>query len=188
VGWDNGWFVAVSEWANRTTWIQQPVLLFTQYGIVLLALAAVGLIWRARHQGGLALASALWVGLSMVLAPGIGLVIKSVVAEPRPCRAMPDVPTLLPCDVPTDYAFPSNHTTICAAFAVAVFLVNKRWGLFAGVFAVLMAMSRVVVGVHYPHDVLAGLLLGGLVGALGIPVRIWVAPLIDRVTAPRATT
>jgi undecaprenyl-diphosphatase len=179
---DSGWLTAITGWAQRTTWIQQPVLLFTNYSIVLVAVAAVWLVWRARHQGGAALAGALWIPIAMLLAPGLGLVIKSVVAEPRPCRVLPDLHILAPCDQPTDYSFPSNHTAICAAFAIALFLVHRRWGLLAGVLALLMAMSRMVVGVHYPHDVIAGLLLGGLVGVLGLGARPWLALLIDRVT------
>jgi undecaprenyl-diphosphatase len=182
-GWsDTSWYVVVNEWAHRATWLREPVVLFTNYGVVLLAIAAVLILWSVRHRGSHALATALWIPIAMVLTPGLGLVIKSVVAEPRPCRTLPDVPTLLPCDLPTDYAFPSNHSAICAAFAVALFLLHRRWGLLAGMFAVLMALSRVVVGVHYPHDVLAGLLLGALVGALGVLVRTRLAVLIDRVT------
>jgi membrane-associated phospholipid phosphatase len=168
---DSGWYAAIGDWAHRTTWIQQPFLLFSKYGIVLLALAGVVVFWRVRHHGIEAMVTAAWIPLAMVTAPGLGLVIKRIVAEPRPCRSLPDIPTLVPCDAPTDFSFPSNHAAICAAFAVAVFLLNRRWGLVAGVFALLMALSRVVIGVHYPHDVVAGLLLGGLAGLLGIPVR-----------------
>jgi undecaprenyl-diphosphatase len=89
-GWnDSGWYLAVAQWAQRTSWIQQPVLLFTRYGIVLLAAAAVVAVWRARHQSGIALATALSIPSAMLLAPGLGLVIKALVAEPRLCRTCP---------------------------------------------------------------------------------------------------
>ncbi|MER6874866.1 phosphatase PAP2 family protein, partial [Amycolatopsis sp. NPDC000673] len=112
-----------------------------------------------------------WVPIAIAVALAVDTVLKSVFAEVRPCRVVAGVHTLLPCDPPTDYAFPSNHTVIVAAFAVAVLLVNRKWGVWALVFAVLMGISRVYVGAHYPHDVLAGFVVGAGVGLLGIVVR-----------------
>jgi undecaprenyl-diphosphatase len=180
---DDGWYRAVTQWAQQTRWLQEPALLFTEYGIVLLALASLWILWRVRYRDSVMIATALWIPLAMVLAPAAGLVIKSIVAEPRPCRSLVNVTTVLACDGPTDYSFPSNHSAICAAFAVALFVLHRRWGLVAGIFAVLMAASRVYVGAHYPHDVIVGLVVGGLVGALGYLVRGWLAPLVDRLRA-----
>ncbi len=61
------------------------------------------------------------------------------------------------------WSFPSNHAAIAAAAAVALLFVSRLLGAVAGVAAVAMAGSRVWVGLHYPHDVLAGVLVGGLV-------------------------
>ncbi|MCX7770014.1 MAG: glycosyltransferase family 39 protein [Proteobacteria bacterium] len=61
------------------------------------------------------------------------------------------------------YSMPSNHAT--NAFAVAFFLKNyikKIFPLF--ILASLIAISRVIIGVHYPSDVLMGILLGAIVG------------------------
>ena len=62
-----------------------------------------------------------------------------------------------------DYSFPSGHTLHAVAFsaiAIAHFPV-LAWGLVP--FSILTAVSRVVLGLHYPTDVLAGALLGSLI-------------------------
>lgn len=62
-----------------------------------------------------------------------------------------------------DYAhvsFPSGHSTTAGALAVVILVLAPRFRALALVLAGLVAMSRVVVGAHYPSDVVAGLLLG----------------------------
>ena len=80
-------------------------------------------------------------------------------------------------DKTTDFSFPSDHATAAGAVAVGLVLTNRRWGIFAGVLAVVMAFTRVYVGAHYPADVLAGLALGGAVAAAG---AVLVVPLLSR--------
>jgi undecaprenyl-diphosphatase len=60
-------------------------------------------------------------------------------------------------------SFPSGHSTIYAALATSAFFFSKRLGIFVGVFAVLIGLSRVISGVHWPIDVLGGLLIGTLI-------------------------
>lgn len=55
---------------------------------------------------------------------------------------------------------------MAGAVAVGLLFVNRRLGVLATVLALLMAMTRVYVGAHFPADVLAGLVLGGLVAAI----------------------
>ncbi|MGW4215019.1 phosphatase PAP2 family protein [Lentzea sp. NPDC004789] len=171
------WLVAAEEWVHREVWLQQPLVVFNEFGLVLLGVFVLALlVWAVRTRRPGVVAQALWVPMSMAVAPAVGLVVKNIAAEPRPCRVVTDVPLLLPCEAPTDFSFPSNHTTIAAAFAVSLLLLNRRWGAVAAVFALAMAVGRVLVGAHYPHDVLAGLLLGGLVGACGLLVaKPWLA-------------
>lgn len=96
-------------------------------------------------------------------APGwLDALLKLAVREDRPCRTL-RVPTLEACPGPGDWSFPSNHAALAAAAAVALVFVSRRLGAIALVAAVLMAASRVWVGVHYPHDVLAGVAVGASV-------------------------
>ncbi len=67
----------------------------------------------------------------------------------------------------TFQSFPSGHATTSFALATAIFLVAGRWGALAYVGAVLIALSRIVDGVHYFSDVVAGTFLGVL-GALWV--------------------
>lgn len=120
--------------------------------------------------------------LSAVLA-STGLVVfvlKAIVQRKRPYLVVPGMHALV-FEAPTDFSFPSGHAAGSFAFAtfVAVVLVRharrepaekkRRIALaaFALVCAAGVAMSRCVLGVHFPGDVLAGALLGSTFGSLG---------------------
>lgn len=59
------------------------------------------------------------------------------------------------------HSFPSDHAAYFSAIAMGIFLANRRWGIFAFVWSlVVIDLPRIYVGAHYPSDVLAGLALG----------------------------
>lgn len=85
--------------------------------------------------------------------------LKNLVARPRPYTQIPGLTALIPAQV--DWSFPSGHTT--ASFASAgIYLqtLPRKYGIPALILAALIAFSRLYVGVHYPTDVLAGMLIG----------------------------
>lgn len=63
-------------------------------------------------------------------------------------------------------AFPSGHATFVGALATGVFLQNKKIGIIFIIGAILVAIARVLAGVHWPIDVVVGLIFGGLVSVL----------------------
>ncbi|PJE96282.1 phosphatase PAP2 family protein [Streptomyces carminius] len=139
--------------------------------LVLAAVLAVA-CWRVRRAGPRVLARALLGPVAVAVAYGLSETVKLVVRQERPCRAVADAaPAIAPCPAPGDWSFPSNHATVAAAAAVAVVLVWRTAGRLVLPLAALTAFSRVFLGVHYPHDVVAGALLGAAV----VPLVAWAA-------------
>ncbi|RSO03233.1 hypothetical protein DMH18_38265 [Streptomyces sp. WAC 06783] len=160
-------YEAVTRLAQHSPrWLDTAVTVWSAYGLALFALLMILGWWRARRTGAAAAVMALAIPLAALLAYGLDVVLKLVVREDRPCQSL-RVSTLEACPAPGDWSFPSNHAAIAAAAAVALLFVSRWLGALACGAAAAMAASRVWVGVHYPHDVLTGLVVGGLT-ALGI--------------------
>ena len=64
---------------------------------------------------------------------------------------------------PTDFSFPSGHTSASFAAAMTFFHFNRKIGKFLIVLAVLIGISRLYLFVHYPTDVIAGAIIGILI-------------------------
>ncbi|MFI2366101.1 phosphatase PAP2 family protein [Promicromonospora sp. NPDC019610] len=122
-------------------------------------------------------------GAGAAAAYGTSEVVKLLVTEERPCRAV-DVATVLACPLPGDWSWPSNHSTIAGALAVACLLVAPRLWPVVVPLALAVAGARVAAGVHYVHDVASGLALGVLVTCLvGLTVHAGAQRLTRRSTA-----
>lgn len=155
----------IVDFAHATPpWVQHFAELFTELGLLLFAVLFLAAWWRSRtrDEGSIALA------VLAPLATAAGYVVsesfKSVVDEERPCRTVTEAAaSLVPCPPTGDWSFPSNHSAIAGAAALALALAWPRIALLTVPLAVLMAFSRVFVGVHYPHDVAVGLVVGALV-------------------------
>jgi len=93
----------------------------------------------------------------------ISKVLKILIQVPRPPFSLEGVQSLFG---KTSYAFPSDHATFFMALAVAIFFINKKAGLIFLVLALLIGIARIVVGVHFPVDILGGFALGALVAYL----------------------
>jgi len=72
----------------------------------------------------------------------------------------------------SDFSFPSGHTSASFAAAMAIYTMNKKWGLAAFAFAVIMGFSRLYLGVHFPTDVLVGAFLGWAMAMITILIFI----------------
>ncbi|MFD3925713.1 phosphatase PAP2 family protein [Streptomyces sp. NPDC058614] len=146
---------------HAPAWLDDSVSAWSTYGLALFAVLMTIGWWRARRVGATASVTALAVPFVVVIAYGVDAALKLLVREDRPCQSL-RVATLKACPAPGDWSFPSNHAAIAAAAAMALLFVSRRLGAIAVVAAGVMAASRVWVGAHYPHDVVAGVVLGAL--------------------------
>lgn len=178
---DGSWYTSVTDFARDTHWLNATVFAYTSFGIVVFAVLALFGWWIARHNDTCTMTAALAVPVAGVLAYVVNDGIKSVFAEPRPCYALPRDFLIERCPPLSDYAFPSNHTTVAAACAAALFLVSWRLGAVGVLATVVMAFSRVYVGAHYPHDVFGAIAVGALVGTVtALALRRFAAPLVAK--------
>ena len=123
-------------------------------------------------------------GFAALLALGVADVISHVWLRPRPYVAHPGVAHLF--IAPSgDPSFPSDHATAAFAIAVSILLRHRKAGILAVALATIVALSRVVVGTHYPSDVAGGALIGTLAALFfwWPPVRRPLHRLADHVAA-----
>lgn len=130
-------------------------------GLLFLAAAAVMLCFKRTRKAGAAALLAIAVGFVCT-----NLILKNLVSRPRPWLGVEGLTALVVENDPN--SFPSGHTTAAFAFASALWrTAPDRWMRWAALAcAVLMGLSRLYVGVHYPSDVLVGVLVGLLSGWL----------------------
>lgn len=89
--------------------------------------------------------------------------LKPLVARARPFDARPILDVLL-ISPPKDFSFPSGHTMSSFASAVIIYYMNRKAGICALILGTLIGFSRLYLYVHYPSDVFAGAIIGGLIG------------------------
>lgn len=109
-------------------------------------------------------------GLAMGIALALEIICCNVVLKPfvariRPCDVNTAVQLLI--ERPLDYSFPSGHTASSFAAASALYFGSKKIWIPAAILAGLIAFSRLYLYVHYPTDVLAGALIGIMIGWIG---------------------
>ena len=143
--WVVAWLKIVSRLSDGWVW-----------GAVVLAMPWVD------HTSGTSV-SIRMVGVALVNLMIYGIV-KHTIARPRPYRSCPGI---RPCTPSLDeFSFPSGHTLHAVAFALILASYYPALNFVLWPFAALVGVSRVVLGLHYPSDVIVGAAVGALTAAV----------------------
>lgn len=137
------------------------ITLFGEAGIFWIAVTLLLILIPSKRKTGLTCA------ISMIFVFVATFAIKYAVARTRPYDACTEIIPLI--DKLRDYSFPSGHTSVC--FSVSLILArkeNRKIWIPAIILSVLVAFSRLYLGVHYPSDVLGGFLVALVFSSLAV--------------------
>lgn len=153
--YDYGFFLYLYNLNQSNQSWQEFFYFFARYGIVLVILSMVYLIWNKRIN---ALICTLFAAF---FASIVDIIIYFTWNRPRPFITHTDINAVVEKMRVDVSSFPSSHTYVAFAFATSVYLYgHKKLGTVLYVIAILIATSRVANGLHYPSDVIGGALLG----------------------------
>jgi len=147
--------------ANPVTDFIMPIVTSDDLLRVLFALGIIALLVFGRKRF-------IWVAVIAIAVLTItdqaaSALLKPLFGRPRPCHVMA-VHLLVNCG--KGYSFPSSHAANLFGQALFFGLLYKKWLPYALAFAFLVGVSRIWVGVHYPLDMIGGMILGSLTGAI----------------------
>lgn len=158
----SGWLFSLGEGSLSWMWI-----LFARLLIYILFLLFLFILIRYKSSVKERLFFLLFFLFQFVISWGIlTQSISFFTARPRPFLALSFEPLFY--TLSHTAAFPSGHTVTMFSIAVVIFLIHKKAGMWAGVLALLSALSRVISGVHWFGDILGGILI-----ALGTAFLLW---------------
>ena len=183
------------QWAVDAGWLKHPLLViedvFDTLGLILMTAALALAMWLKGHRRAAAFAAGV-----MLADWGVRILAKALVGRERPEWQITD-------DLLSTKAFPSGHaagiTALAGVLAVLVAMLVRRSNLRRAAYAglallvVLVCLDRVLLGRHYPSDVIGGVLLGAAVVLVGLAVysplpvshAIKAEPLVEVVTSDR---
>ncbi len=157
--------------ANHNLFIDLLIVFFAQYSLYILVLTAASLIvmepdFKRRYY------FIFLTVLSVIISSGVvNTVIKYFYYNPRPYLVIDNVKTLiLP---PDSSSMPSGHMMFIVPIALSIFYFNRRAGMWFIGTTVLMGIARVIAGVHWPLDILAGMFFGTLCFYLAKELLYW---------------
>ncbi|MDH6144950.1 MULTISPECIES: phosphatase PAP2 family protein [Kitasatospora] len=176
-GIDGSLFTAVTDFARSTRWLNTPIDLWTNAGLGVFAVLMLIGWWNARRRDTSTMTLALAAPVAVGFAFAVAEVAKKLVAEARPCYGLPHDYFVDACPVPSDYAFPSGHSTTAFATVAALWALDRRLSVIAAAFAVFEGFTRVYLGDHYPHDVVGAAILA-------VPVAYLVSRILGRIALP----
>lgn len=153
-------FSFINGFAGRWVWLDYFGIFCADYlGYILLFVLAILLLINYKKYWKMVLEALIAAGFTrFVLAE----IIRQFWFRQRPFVLQNFVPLIV--QSAEEASFPSGHATFFFALATIVYFYNKKLGIIFFIASFFIALARVFVGVHWPSDILAGALLGILMG------------------------
>lgn len=157
-------FYFLNDFAGRSPFFDDLVVILAAYLQYVLIVVFLLLLFSSTYTRREKLYTFWTTTISICVARlGITEIIRFLYHRPRPFLALRAQKLLSDSQwfySDTEWSFPSGHSAFFFAMATAIFLYNKKWGIWFFIAAILMNISRIIVGVHYPSDILAGAVIG----------------------------
>jgi len=145
--------------ANPITDFIMPLVTIDLHLKIFYGVCVLLLLWKGDRRLRFAVIASI---VALVISDQLAsAVLKPIFARPRPCKVM-EVHLLVACGA--GFSLPSSHAANLFAQAFLFRTITPRSAKFLIPLAIVVALSRVFVGVHYPFDVLTGAALGTVVG------------------------
>ena len=146
----------------KSAFLDSLMILITKLGnlgMIWIAIGVILIFFNKYRRCGLFML----ISLLATFLIGEGL-IKNIVCRPRPFIENNNIQLLI--EAPLSYSFPSGHSASSFSAAWTIIKFNKVLGILSIALAALIAFSRIYLCVHYPSDVIAGMLLGIIVSQI----------------------
>jgi len=152
-------FNLINQFAGKWEWLDYSAMFFAKYlewflWLVLILFLVVNIKknWKIVVQAFLA------AGITKFI---LAEFIRWLWFRPRPFVALNFIPLIN--QSPLEASFPSGHASFYFAMSTIVYFYNKKAGILFYIATIIITLSRIFVGVHWPSDILAGAVLGVLV-------------------------
>ncbi len=144
--------------------IVTSIALFVSYKFIYILIVLL-LVWSLFFAGNKMFTFSLF-ALTGSVAWVMAFIVKGIFQIARPGILQGIVPRI----IETGFSFPSQHATVFFSLAFVSFLINRKLGFFLMFCALMISISRMVLGVHYFIDIVGGAVLGLMVALLFIKI------------------
>ncbi|MFF2447974.1 undecaprenyl-diphosphatase [Neobacillus sp. NPDC058068] len=172
-------FKAINQYAGSSKFLDSLMVLISKKARFVYFLVVIILCLRHNDYKKMTVYTGVSVGVTYV----ISFLIKLFVFQPRPfvnhlVHLLPPVPSK------KDSSFPSKHTTIAFAAATSVFVYHRLAGSFLWLLSILVGISRIWTGQHYPSDILGSAIIGNVSAYVIKRIETIWNPLVSRIFRP----
>ncbi|MER7170916.1 phosphatase PAP2 family protein [Streptomyces mesophilus] len=169
-------------------WLDRAIGFVGEYGLLIALVVLVLWCWasvRRRPEPEVSVAGLVWAPLAAGIAVLVNIPIRGFVERPRPFVDHTGLELLV--DGKSDFSFVSDHATLAMALGAGLFVANRKFGLIGIALALVEGFCRVLMGVHYPTDVVGGFALGTATTLLLAPLAMaLLTPVVTAVSRSRA--